>query len=646
VSFSNFIGSRSLGRISDAQVDLIRQRADLVAVIGERVALEKKGRDFVGRCPFHEEKTGSFYVNPQKQAWYCHGSCKKGGDVFTFVREIEKVRFPDAVRLVARRFGVDIEDETPEERARSKRKADLLDVLNRAVEFYKKSLWSEKDPVAESARAFLKRRGMTEETARAFSLGVAPRNNALARKAGKVPGMLPLLREHGLVRADGRDFFSNRLLFPIADESGRWIAFGGRRLDEKDEPKFVNSRDVPGIFEKKRVLYGLDRARDARPRPERLVVVEGYMDVVIAHQAGCKNVVAALGTGFTPQHATLAKRFVDGVVLLFDGDKAGQTANRKVFEQLLDLDLDTRVATLPGNVDPDDLLLKDGKEAFDKLVNEGSRDIFQYLVEVTTAGKPVTSDVVKECAELLGKFKDDIRHQLSLKFVSDKLRIPEDLLRKKALESREAGRKLPGRGGQQSALERERAEQIEEHTDPQVREILGPHACAGDAFEVALLEALLARPQLANTAAAEVHADDFTRGPLREVASLILRLARNAAAELAKGEDEAFIARVLSQVGDFGTEPGIVARLLARIHEQTGKNYEAELEGVRTLVARRKKVRAAQLQQQIEEASGRGDWATVERLQGEKRVLERDKDTARRAQAAGARPPQQREHET
>src|SRR5581483_707799 len=271
------------------------------------------------------------------------------------------------------------------------------------------------------------RRGVREETAAAFALGVAPAGNLLARKSSEVRGMLPLLRELGLVRNDGRDFFSNRLIFPIADESGHWIGFGARRLNEEDQPKFINSKETLGVFEKKRVLYALNKARDAKPRAERLVVVEGYLDVVIAHQAGCTNVVAALGVGFTREHASLARRFVEGrVTLLFDGDAAGRTANGRVLEELLDTDLDLRVASLPEKMDPDDFLLKEGKEAFDRLVSEGARDSFEYLVDATIkkcaggAGGPdaspaavrITPAAVAECARLMGKFQDDIKLQL------------------------------------------------------------------------------------------------------------------------------------------------------------------------------------------------------------------------------------------
>jgi DNA primase len=276
--------------------------------------------------------------------------------------------------------------------------------------------------------------------------------------------MLPRLDELGLTRLHSggrRDFFSNRLLFPIADESGRWIGFGARRLDEADQPKFLNSRDLPGIFEKKRVLYGLDRARAAPAgagRTRQLVIVEGYLDVVIAHQAGIRNVVAALSAGFTKEHCALAKRFADGVVLLFDGDAAGQAANRRVLEGLLDLDLDARVATLPEKTDPDEYVLREGKEAFEKLTGPLARDVFQHLVDLAAGGAGgaqsggagaahVTPAMVAECARLLGKFKDDIRHQLSLRFVAERLRIPEELLRREALKVGEANRRAPAAQG-------------------------------------------------------------------------------------------------------------------------------------------------------------------------------------------------------
>ncbi|MEZ0228245.1 MAG: DNA primase [Planctomycetota bacterium] len=598
-----------MARISDAQKDAIRQRADIIAVIGERVSLTQKGRDYWGCCPFHDEKTASFKVNPQKQGWYCFGACKKGGDVFTFVQEMEKVSFPEAMRLVARRVGVEIEEETPEERARSQRKAEILDVLNRTVDFYAKQLATGKSESAEQARAFLQRRGVTQESIAAFRLGVAPVGNLLARQASKVRGMLPLLKEVGLVRMDGRDFFSNRVMFPIADESGRCVGFGGRRLNEEDQPKFINSREVAGVFEKKRLLYGLDRARETRPGPKQLVVVEGYLDVVIAHQAGCTNVVAALGVGFTSEHSLLAKRFAADkrVILLFDGDAAGRAANQRVLEGLLDTDLDVRIASLPDGSDPDDLILREGKDGFDRLLQDGSRDLFQSLVDVAMKKSDrVTPAVVAECARLLGKFKDDIRHQLSLRHVADRLGFPEDLLRKEALKSREQDRNnvRPARDAAQTAL---RDEHVVENTHPQVREILGPHACAGEPVEVSLLEALLAGQPLQPEHGVTI--DDFTPGPLREIASVIL------------GGDP----HVLDKLQGHASALGVATRLLARVDEHKDKNWQAEIQGgARALVARRNRARAERLVQEIEQANKRGDFDLVGRLLAEKTRLARE----------------------
>lgn len=601
-------------RISDAQKDIIRERADIVAVIGERVSLTQKGRDYWGCCPFHDEKTPSFKVNPQKQGWYCFGACKKGGDVFTYVQEMEKVNFPEAMRLVARRFGIEVEEETPEEKARSQRRAGLLDVLNRTVDFYRKQLTAGKSESAEQARAFLQRRGVNDESIASFALGVAPVGNLLARKASEVRGMLPLLKELGLVRMDGRDFFSNRVMFPIRDESGRCVGFGGRRLNEEDQPKFINSRETPGVFEKKRLLYGLDRAREARPGPKQLVVVEGYLDVVIAHQAGCTDVVAALGVGFSPEHALLAKRFAleKRVVLLFDGDAAGRAANQRILEDLLDTELDVRVASLPDEMDPDDLVLREGKAGLDKLVQAGTKDSFQSLVDVamkkfdctTTSGK---SAVVAECARLLGKFQNDIRHQVSLKYVADLLHFPEELLRAEALKARDASRKAvrPARNAAEEAI---RAEHVVENTHPQVREMLGPHACAGEPVEVSILEALLSGETLAPELG--VTAEDFTAGPLRDIAAVAL-----------SGEQK----HVLDRLHDRGAALGVAMRLVARASEAQGKNWQAEIEGgAKALVARRNRARAERLIAEIEQANKRGDFDLVGRLLAEKTRLSRD----------------------
>jgi DNA primase len=610
-----------LARISDAQKEQIRQRADIVAVIGERVSLTKKGRDFWGCCPFHDEKTPSFLVNPEKQAWYCHGACKRGGDVFTFVKDMEKLSFPEAVRHVARRYGVQIEDETPEERARSAQKINLLEALNRTVDFYRKQLFEGDTESARVARAFLERRGVSEETAQAFAIGVAPQGNLLARKASQVQGMLPRLKELGLVRADGRDFFSHRLLFPIADESGRWVGFGGRRLDEKDEPKFINSRES-SIFTKKNLLYGLSLAREAKPRPKNLVVVEGYLDVVIAHQAGCPNVVAVCGLGFGPDHAKLARRFGEGkVVLLFDGDAAGKATNLRILEQQLGADVSLRVALLPEGMDPDDFILKNGKDAFEKLVSDESLDAFRYLVDVLVGDGAGAAElrnepakktaVVKKCAELLAQITDDISHQVSLRYVADRLDYSEEKLRGEVLKARETARSKE-RPAPNAAQEAAREQDLAEFADPLVRAMLGQHACAGEAFEVALIEALIAGERLSPELA--VSAEDFTAGPLRDVA---------AAALVAQG------AHVLDRLHERPAALGVATRLLERVATATDgthkKDYRAELEGgARALVARRSRVRAAEIQAEIARANEKGDHALVERLLAEKTRLSRE----------------------
>ena len=484
------------------------------------------------------------------------------------------------------------------------------------------------------ARELLERRGVKEETARAFRLGVAPAGSALLKTvAKKSPDSVRYLRELGLVRdttSGARDFFHERLLFPIMDEAGRPIGFGGRKLRDEDEPKFLNSRELPGFFEKKRILYGLDRARDTRPKPDRLVVVEGYLDVVIAHQEGATNVVGALSTAFTREHSSLAKRFADGVTILFDGDAAGRTSSRRLIEEMLELQIDSRVASLPTGMDPDDFILKEGKAAFEKLVQEQSQDPFDYLLDASLAkadgGRP-TGELVDECARLLSLFGDTSKQDLAIRRVFERLALPEERIRLEVSKARTlAARNVRSPAADKTAAENRQI--VLENADRDVIEMLGAQACAGEGFEVHLLEALLARPDLARGRAAEVHAEDFTRGPLREVASAVLRAARDETIELASGvggDDSAFVSRVLRTTGAAGPAVvGVVTRLLARIHEHPNKEHERELEGVRFLLRRRNRARIETLGRDLAQANARGDWDTVERLLREKTGLERE----------------------
>ncbi len=364
-------------RIPERTLSDIQSRLDLAEVIGEYVSLQKRGSRYWGRCPFHQEKTPSFCVTPEKGVFYCFG-CHKGGGVFQFVMEVEKIPFLDAVELLARKAGVEIQREEAEEGG--VKRETYLELNRRLAGSFHWFLME--NPQAGGARAYLKGRGVTEETVKSFQLGYAPADREWLRRF--------LLQknysEDFLVRtglfsesSHGKSaLFANRIVFPIANARGEIIAFGGRALVE-GVPKYLNSPET-AFFRKGENLFGIDKALAAFKDSGTAVLVEGYMDVLAMHHAGIVNCVAPLGTSLTEQQVRLLKRYVPRVALAFDGDEAGEKATLKAVEMLEREDEAIRVLELPAGLDPADIVLRDGPAAMKERL-EGARECFPFLVE-------------------------------------------------------------------------------------------------------------------------------------------------------------------------------------------------------------------------------------------------------------------------
>ncbi|MGH7949893.1 MAG: DNA primase, partial [Candidatus Binataceae bacterium] len=310
-----------MARIGDDKLDDLRARADIVEVIGAQVRLRKAGRNYVGLCPFHQEKTPSFSVNRERGFFHCFG-CGVGGTVFDFVMRVEALTFPEAVRSLARRYGVEIPDRGEPGMPSSEREA-LITANRVAAEFYAHVLWN--TPDGSIAREYLKSRGITAETARTFMLGYAPaRPSSLAAALGRRDLAKPAAML-GLVRTDpegSRDLFRARLMFPIRDVQARVIGFGGRVLDER-LPKYINSPESP-LYSKARSIYGICEARATIGANDRVIVVEGYIDAIMLAQAGFKETVASLGTALTADQLRILGRYTKNVLACFDGDEAGR----------------------------------------------------------------------------------------------------------------------------------------------------------------------------------------------------------------------------------------------------------------------------------------------------------------------------------
>jgi DNA primase len=365
--------------VSTDAVAEIKARLDILEVIGGYVSLHRSGTQHTGLCPFHAEKTPSFSVSQQRQVFHCHG-CNEGGDVFTFVQRIEGVDFPRALEILAERAGVELE-KSPRAAARGAGRRRSLELSDRAAKFYEYVLWSL--PAGVPGRRLLTERGVEEALARRFRVGFAPAGGpagtALVRYlVGKGGASVSELADAGLAGRSGRDTFRNRLVFPISEERGQVLGFGGRALGDA-VPKYLNTPET-GIYHKSIALFGLDQAREALRERRVAVVVEGYFDVLAAHAAGVSHVVASSGTALTRDQVRIVARHADEVVLCFDGDAAGRRAASRAVELCAAERLSGRIAVMPSEYkDPDEMVRVD-PAAFAALIAAAAPE-WQVLVE-------------------------------------------------------------------------------------------------------------------------------------------------------------------------------------------------------------------------------------------------------------------------
>jgi DNA primase len=361
--------------------DKVKQQADIVRVVGEYVRLKKSGQNFTGLCPFHSEKTPSFAVHPVKQIYHCFG-CGVGGDVFQFVMEMDKCSFPEAVRAVAEKSGIAVpppRERSPEERQENQQRTALVEMHSAAQTFFSRQL--ETTLEGKAARAYLEDRGLDAQAIARFGLGYAPSGGDVLLRVLRAKYPEKLLSLSGLVSNDasGRlyDRFRRRIIFPIANESGKVIAFGGRALGD-DQPKYLNSPETP-IYSKSSVLYRLDRAKEGLRQRDFAILVEGYMDTIAVARAGIANVIASCGTSLTEPQARLLGRFTHRVVVNYDPDSAGQAATERSLTLLLEQGFEIRVLQLPGGKDPDSFLRAQGAAAYTKLL-EAAPPYLDYLI--------------------------------------------------------------------------------------------------------------------------------------------------------------------------------------------------------------------------------------------------------------------------
>src|SRR5229473_4695834 len=388
-------------RFPQTFIDDLRRQTDIVRIVQDYVTLKKAGANWVAPCPFHKETKPSFSVSPAKEMFFCFG-CHKGGSVFTFVMEIERVTFPEAIKIVAEKSSMPLPKMVDDSRFEARlRDSDQVIELNQwALQWWQDQLESKSGP-ARGVREYLKDRGISEETKQTFRLGFAPDSwDALSTHLRQKGAAQEQLEKSGLVvkkeEGNSYDRFRGRLMFPVFDAQGKPIAFGGRILDPEGEPKYLNSPETPA-YTKGRHLYGLNLTRDEIRRQGFAILVEGYLDLIVPYQFGVRNVVASLGTALTPEQVTLIGRFARKVVVNYDGDRAGVQAAKRAIETILAEDLEVKVLVLPDNADPDDFIRKYGAAEYQKRRGEAQPHI-QFVIDQAVRDRNLHSPADKAAA--------------------------------------------------------------------------------------------------------------------------------------------------------------------------------------------------------------------------------------------------------
>jgi DNA primase len=480
----------------------IQAKVDLLAYVSQYVTLKKRGREYVGLCPFHAEKTPSFWLNAEKQVWHCYG-CGLGGGLLKFAEKYENVDFPTALRMLAQRAGVELVESPEAGRRRSEREA-IYEANAVAQGYFASALRQDR-----AAMDYLKNRGVTQDSATKFGIGFAPDSwdglTGALRKAGID---LDLAQRAGLVRArpqgDGYyDFFRNRLMLPVYNLTGEVMAFGGRALGD-EPPKYMNTPST-SAYTKGKHVYALNLARRAAAAEGALIVVEGYLDAIVLHQAGFANAVASLGTAFTPEQARELRRVAPNVYLCFDGDAAGQAATARSVDMLVDEGLSVEVVALPAGMDPDDFVRDKGAEAFSALL-AASVPWKDFKLEIafkrSEAKFSNKSEIAKAMMQIVSQERDPIVRDQYVKAISRRLDIGENALRRTDVSPQQ--------------------QQVRPADGDAARRNAPPIAPQSMSVEREFVRLLISRPALVASAGADVDADEFEDKDLGAVYARLL----------------------------------------------------------------------------------------------------------------------------
>ncbi len=498
----------------ESLIDEIRYKNDIVEVIGENVTLKKAGRRYTGLCPFHSEKSPSFSVDADKQLYYCFG-CHEAGNVFTFVQKINNYTFPEAVKYLADRAHIELPEIEYNDEMRKKisEKERLLAINNDAELYFFHQL---KTQAGALGLSYFRKRELTDETIKRFGLGYSLQtSNDLVRYLKSKGYDDEIIREAGLgvfyEREGMRDKFINRVMFPIQDLNGKVIGFGGRVMGDA-KPKYLNSPENP-IFEKRKNLFGLNRARMSRKG--RFILCEGYMDVISMHQAGFDEAVASLGTAFTPEQAVLLKRFSDNIYLAYDSDGAGINAALKALEILENAGMHGRVINMQPHKDPDEFMKALGREEYEKRIDEAENGFIFRAKQIRRSYKTdeahpgEKSEFEKKLALMLCGFEDEIERENYLKAAAAEFSVDEKILRREVISLALSG---AGNREEQALREKRREERrmaVKDKEDPNINS------------ERLLIAWLVARNDLYDQIKDDILPSDFTDPVCRKVAEAV-----------------------------------------------------------------------------------------------------------------------------
>jgi DNA primase len=545
-------------RIPPEKIDEIRSAADIVDVIGASVKLRKRGKNYLGLCPFHTEKTPSFNVSQERQMYHCFG-CGVGGNVITFVMEFEKLSFVEAVRSLADRLGIALPVTASDQDAASEQE-QLYQLMRLAGKFFHAALTESAE--GKPALEYLRQRGFTPETITAFGLGYAPHSwDALVKHATENGFTTEQLEKAGLARkrADGTyyDYFRGRAMFPIFSASAKVIGFGARKLREDDPlAKYINSPETP-IYNKSRVLYGLSHAKDAVREEDLAILVEGYADLLAVYQAGVKNVVASSGTALTLDQIGLIGRYTKNVTIVYDADSAGSKAALRGVDLILASDLDVRVASLPEGEDPDSFIKAQGGDAFRKLIGQAVSFIDFISQAYEKQGKLATPEgqaqAVRTIVGSIASMKDELKQNFYIKQVAEKYKLYEStLLRELERQRGDARRKEAGQSA--PPVRQERVER------PPVAEVRLP------AEERNILAAMLeGGAPVVDEVFAQIGVDDLTHPSARALGAYLRdRAARGASLE---------VSALVTDIEDAGLKQ-LVSELVFNRYEMVQKGEE------------------------------------------------------------------------